>query len=246
MGKILALLYGVATYGFFFITFLYAIAFVGNFGGIVSKTIDSGIEGELGGSLIINIILLGLFGGQHLIMARPAFKAKWTKIVPEPVERTTFVLAATALLALLIWKWQPLTTEIWTVTSTAGAAILQVLFFAGWAIVLLATFMIDHFDLFGLRQVYLNFKGQPYTHKPFVTVGFYKFVRHPLMLGFIIAFWATPAMSLGHLVFAIVTTVYILISLPIEERDLAAALGAPYEAYRKRVSMLIPMPPKKG
>jgi protein-S-isoprenylcysteine O-methyltransferase Ste14 len=191
-------------------------------------------------SLIVDALLLGAFAIQHSVMARPGFKAVWTRIVPRSVERTTYVLIASLLLFLIYWQWRPITGAVWNVTNEAGRMALWAIFGLGWLIVLLSTFMISHWDLFGLRQVLLNFQGKAYSHPEFTTHGFYRVVRHPIMLGFIVAFWATPAMSVGHLVFAIATTAYILIALQLEEKDLVAALGDAYRSYRARVPMLVP------
>ena len=242
MGRVLAFVYGVVAYLVFFVTFLYAIGFVGNL--VVPKSIDSGAPLSFSQALLINALLLGLFAIQHSVMARPAFKRWWTRFVPQPVERSTYVLLASLALILLFWQWRPMVAVVWAVENTLGLYILWALFFLGWVTVLVGTFLINHFDLFGLRQVYLYQRGAEYTELGFRTPFLYKVVRHPIMLGFIIAFWATPRMTVGHLVFALVTSVYILIAIQIEERDIVSTHGATYEEYRKRVSMLLPIPKK--
>ncbi len=244
MGRILAFIYGVVSYLIFLVTFLYAIGFVGNL--VVPKSIDSGAPAPFTRALLINALLLGLFAVQHSAMARPAFKKWWAKVVPPPVERSTYVLLASLALLLLFWQWQPMAGVVWEVENSAGRYLLWTLCFLGWAMVLTSTVLINHFDLFGLRQVDLYRRGQEYTDLGFVTPFFYGFVRHPIMLGFVIAFWATPRMTIGHLVFALATTVYILLAIQLEERDLlASAHGADYQEYREKVSMLLPLPKKR-
>ncbi len=238
MSRIFVSLYGVVSYIVFFLSFLYAIGFVGNI--LVPKTIDSGDVGSVIPSIIINLILLGLFAIQHSVMARPAFKQWFTRFIPEVIERSTYVLLSSLLLFLLYWLWQAMPGVIWDVKSPVGSMILTGVFWFGWLFVLLSTFMINHFDLFGLRQVYINFKGQDYSHLDFKIIGLYNLCRHPIMLGFIIAFWATPTMTAGHLLFAVVTTVYIFIALQFEERDLIAFFGDVYKNYQQKVPMLFP------
>ena len=238
----LAFLYGAVSYAIFLAVFLYAIAFVGGFG--VPKTVDSGAAGGLAEALVVDLVLLGLFAVQHSVMARPAFKRWWTRIVPHSVERSTYVLFASLILALLFWQWRPIPGVVWEIQDSLGRMALHALFALGWTIVLLSTFMINHFDLFGLRQVWLGLRGADYTEVAFVTRGFYNFVRHPIMLGFLIAFWSTPTMTMGHLLFSIATTGYIFIGIFFEERDLAAAHGRSFEHYRRQVSMIVPAPRK--
>jgi methanethiol S-methyltransferase len=243
-GGLAAVLYGTVAYLLFLGTFLYAIAFVANLP--VPKTIDSGQPGPFLPSLVINALLLGVFAIQHSVMARPAFKRWWTRIVPPSVERTTFVLFASLALLLLYWQWRPMPDAVWSVTNPAAAMILQAVSWIGWLIVLASTFMINHFELFGLRQVLARLLGRELPAPEFKTPMLYKNVRHPIYLGFLIAFWATPVMTVGHLLFAIATTGYILIGIWLEERDLVSLFGDQYRRYRAQVSMLIPLPRRKA
>jgi methanethiol S-methyltransferase len=243
MGGIASVLYGGLVYLVFLPTFLYAIAFVGNLP--VPKTIDSGEPGPAALALLVNTLLLGLFAIQHSVMARPAFKRWWTRMVPEPVERTTYVLFTSLVLLLLYGQWQPMPALVWSVTSPASVALLQAIFWIGWALVFLSTFLINHFELFGLRQVYARLRGRTLPAPQFRTPALYKQVRHPIYLGFLLAFWATPTMSVGHLLFAVATTGYILIGIHLEERDLIALFGDQYRRYREQVSMLIPLPGRR-
>jgi len=243
MGGIASILYGVLAYLLFLGSFLYAIAFVGNLP--VVKTIVSGAAGPLVPALIIDTLLLGLFAVQHSVMARPAFKRWWTRLVPQPVERTTYVLLASLVLVLLYWQWRPIPAPVWSVTDPTGVMVLQAIFWTGWAVVLVSTFLINHFELFGLRQVYARLRGRTLPAPAFKTPFLYKRVRHPIYLGFLLAFWATPSMTAGHLLFAIATSGYILIGIYLEERDLIGLFGDQYRRYREQVSMLIPLPGRR-
>ena len=238
MNKIFIIIYGIIAYLIFLVAFLYAIGFVGNFG--VPKSIDSGIETSFGNSLVINLGLMSLFALQHSVMARPAFKEWFTKYINPAMERSTYVLLSSLSLLLLYWKWQPMPSIVWEIQGII-ANILMILFFSGWSIVFLSTLMISHFELFGLAQIYQNFKDQSLTIPRFQVNWFYKLVRHPIMLGFVIAFWAAPTMTLGRLLFAVVTTSYILIAVKyLEEKDLKRIIGKDYEDYQKKVPMIFP------
>jgi len=239
MSRVIAFAYGVVAYAVFFVTFLYAVGFVGNVG--VPKSLDSARIGPLGTALMIDLALLALFAVQHSVMARPAFKRMWTRIVPEPVERSTYVLASSAALILLFVLWRPLGGVVWDVQNPIGRGLLHAGFAFGWLLVLASTFLINHFDLFGLRQVWLHLRGRPYQPLPFRTPSPYRRVRHPLYVGWLFAFWSTPTMTATHLLFAAMTTAYILIAIRFEERDLVAALPE-YASYRSRVPMLVPVP----
>ena len=244
MGAVLSLAYGVAAYLFFLATFLYAIGFVGNVA--VPKSVDSGATVPLAEALVVNLLLLGLFAVQHSVMARRSFKRWWTHIVSPAVERSTFVLAATLALALLMWQWRPIAQPvIWSIENSMAVLAIQAVFWLGWAVLLISTFLINHFELFGLRQVYARLTGRPVPEPEFRTPLFYGHVRHPIYLGFLLGFWAAPVMTAGHLLFSIATTGYILIGIWFEERDLIAQFGERYRAYRQQVGMLIPLPRRK-
>jgi protein-S-isoprenylcysteine O-methyltransferase Ste14 len=241
--RVLALLYGVVCYVVFLATFLYAIVFVA--GVAIPKHIDNGIQAPFEVALAIDVVLLGLFAVQHSGMARPGFKRWWTRFVPAPIERSTYVLLSSLALILLFWQWRPMPELLWNVEGPARR-VLQAVSLMGWLLVLVGTFVINHFDLFGLRQVWFFARGSVPGDEPYVTRAFYRIVRQPLMLGFLIAFWATPAMSVGHLLFALATTGYILIAVTfLEERDLVAHYGDTYRDYQKRVPMLLPWSKRK-
>ena len=238
MGRGIAFLYGVVCYAIFFLTSLYLVGFLSNL--LVPRSIDVGLAATALTALTINFALIALFGIQHTVMARPEFKKKWTKIIPTSVERSTYVLITSVILILLYWQWRPMTILVWEAEAAWLQYLLWTVFFGGFGLVLLSTFVIDHFDLFGLRQVWLNFRQKTYTHSPFKVTFFYKFVRHPLYVGWIMSFWGTPRMTVGHLLFAVGMTAYILIAIRYEERDLVHFLGDDYSRYREKVPMLIP------
>jgi len=231
-------LYGLLAYACFLVTFLYAIGFVGGFA--VPRTLDGTTTGSIAAALVIDVLLLTVFALQHSVMARPAFKRWWTQYVPEPAERSTYVLASSAALLVLFSQWRPIGGVVWHVESALGQASLYGLFAWGWVTVLVTTFLINHFDLFGVRQVWLHLRGEPYRPLGFVTPGPYRHVRHPLYVGWLLAFWATPTMTAAHLLFAGMTTAYILVAIRFEERDLVRFHGRRYSEYRERVPMLIP------
>jgi protein-S-isoprenylcysteine O-methyltransferase Ste14 len=238
VGRIIAFLYGIVAYGIFFATFLDAIGFVEDL--LVPKTIDSGPSGPTAQAFMVNLGLMSLFAIQHSVMARPQFKQWWTKFVPPAVERTTYVMLASLALALLLWQWQPMPQVVWQIADPRIAMVMTGLSFVGWLIVLTSTFLINHFELFGLHQVANNLVGRAMPSLRFRTPLFYQFVRHPIYRGFIIAFWAAPTMTVGHLLFAAVTTAYIFVGIWLEERDLIDVFGDDYRRYRERVSMLLP------
>ncbi|WP_034045071.1 methanethiol S-methyltransferase [Wocania ichthyoenteri] len=239
MKKSIIFLYGIVAYLVFLIAFLYAIGFIGNI--LVPKTIDSGTETSLGSAISINLILLSVFALQHSIMARPAFKKWFTTIISPEMERSTYILLSSLALLLIYWQWQPITTVVWEAENNVVVIFLTGMFFLGWLIVLLSTFMINHFELFGLAQIYDNFKNKQTPNPKFQANYLYSIVRHPIMLGFLIAFWFTPVMTVGHLLFSVITTLYILIAVKyLEEKDLRKAIGEKYATYQKEVPMVIP------
>jgi methanethiol S-methyltransferase len=238
MVRIIALLYGLIVYLFFLATFLYTIGFVEGVPGI--KTIDSGPADSLWVAVVVDVLVLGVFAVQHSVMARQGFKRWWTRFVSPSVERSTYVLAASLAVALLIWQWRPLPAVVWAVDNASGRTLLYVVSALGWGILLMSTFLINHFELFGLHQVYNYWRGVRFSPPAFKTPALYRYVRHPLYLGFILAFWATPHMTQGHLLFAVATTAYIFVGIYFEERDLMAYFGEEYRRYRQRVPMILP------
>jgi protein-S-isoprenylcysteine O-methyltransferase Ste14 len=239
MSRLVVFAYGVVAYGVFFVTYLYAAGFVGNL--VVPKSLDSAPTAPFGTALLINLGLLGLFAVQHSVMARPWFKRALLRVLPQAAERSTYVLASSLALILLFWLWSPLGGVIWDVQDPVGRGLLYAAFAFGFLLVLVTTFLINHFDLFGLRQVWLYLLGREYTRLNFVMPGPYRLIRHPLYLGWFFAFWATPTMTITHLLFAVMTTGYILIAIQLEERDLVAA-HPEYAEYKRRVPMIIPLP----
>lgn len=241
--RILFFLYGVICYLMFLGTFLYSIGFVGNF--IVPRSMDVGPGTPLAQALLINVLLLGVFAVQHSVMARQEFKEKWTKIVPATIERSTYVLASNLALILLFWQWRPMGSVVWDLSNSAWGTLLITISLMGWLVVLISTFLIDHFELFGLKQVYFNLIGRKIPNCEFKKPGFYKFVRHPIYFGFAVAFWATPIMTTAHLLFAVGTLGYMLIGIFLEEKDLVSLHGSEYEDYKSEVSRFVPLPPRK-
>ncbi len=240
MAGIFAVLYGIVSYGVCLVTLLYAVGFVGNLA--VPKSIDSGTAGPLFESLLVDMLALGLFAVQHSVMARPGFKRWWTRLVPGPVERSTYVMFASLSLLFLYWQWRPILEPVWVVRSPIAAAAVNAIFWFGWGLLLFSTFLISHFELFGLSQVFARLLGKQLPAARFHTPLLYRHVRHPIYLGFLLAFWATPSMSAGHLLFSIATTGYILIAIQLEERHLVRLFGDQYRRYRERVGMLLPLP----
>jgi protein-S-isoprenylcysteine O-methyltransferase Ste14 len=238
MRRIGIFMFGVLAYACFLVSFLYAVGFVGGFA--VPRSIDAAPEGPLATAVAVDLLLLTVFALQHSVMARPGFKRWWTRVVPEPAERSVYVLASSLALLLLFWQWQPIGGVVWHVEQPAARAALFALFAAGWLLVLVTTFLINHFDLFGLRQVWLHLRGEAYRPLSFVTPGPYRHVRHPLYVGWFLAFWATPTMTAAHLLFAVATTAYILVAIVFEERDLLAFHGERYAEYRRTTPMLVP------
>ena len=243
MNRVLSFSYGMVAYCAFFVAFLYLIGFVGNM--VVPKSIDSGSVVPLWEAVLVDTILVGLFAVQHSLMARPFFKSWWTKFVPKPIERSTYVAASSLVLALLFWQWRPMPAIIWQAEHPSAAALLTGLFFFGWIVGLYSSFIVNHFDLFGLRQVYLHLRSRTYSYPPFVVKSLYRLVRHPLMVGILIGIWATPTMTVGHLLFTVTMTAYIFVGVTLEERDLSRYLGREYDLYRSQTPRFVPSLPKR-
>lgn len=243
MAGLVALIYGVVAYGFTLVALLYLIGFVGNI--VVPKSIDSGAAGPLLQSAIVNTLLIGLFAIQHSVMARQGFKRWWTRIVPPAIERSTYVLFTSFALLILYWQWQPMPVPVWTVHNPTAATVLDGIFWLGWVVLVASTFLLSHFELFGLSQVFARLLGKRVPDAKFRAPLLYRHVRHPIYLGVLLAVWATPSMSLGHLLFAAVLTGYILAGIQLEERDLIQQFGDQYRRYRQHAAMLIPLPGRK-
>ncbi|MBR1141162.1 MULTISPECIES: methanethiol S-methyltransferase [Bradyrhizobium] len=239
IARLFIMFYAIASYAVFFVSFIWALGFVGNYNQFIAKSIDTGPPGDWGEAILIDVALLALFALQHSVMARPAFKRWWTRVIPAAAERSTYVLLTSLMLLLLFWQWRPIPAPVWQAEGIVAAS-LTGMHWLGWLIVLASTYMINHFDLFGLRQALFALRGTEAPPEPFKAPLLYRLVRHPLMLGFLLAFWATPTMTVGHLLFAVLNTAYILVGLQLEERDLIAAFGETYQRYRERVPMLLP------
>jgi protein-S-isoprenylcysteine O-methyltransferase Ste14 len=243
MAGLVAVVYGGVAYAFALLALLYLIGFVGNFA--APKSIDSGTAGPILPSVIVNTALIGLFALQHSVMARPGFKRWWTGFVPPSVERSTYLLFTSLVLLVLYWQWQPIPTPVWTAHDPIAVAVLEGIFWLGWVVLVASTFMLDHFEMFGLSQVFARLFGKQPPEAKFRTPLLYRHVRHPIYLGVFLAIWATPAMTVGHLLLAVVITGYILIGVQLEERDLIVQFGDQYRRYRQRAAMLVPIPGRK-